>query len=88
MRACPLIRSDTGMSVPVHTVRMETVSRFIYFFGQLLRCADKCIVNIMKVYTERNNMQDSNLLNFLCLSAIFSRNYLCQAPCLFTIARR
>ena len=26
-------------------------------FGQLLRCADKRIVNIMKVYIERNNMQ-------------------------------
>ena len=28
-------------------------------FGQLLRCADKRIVNIMKVYAyiERNNMQ-------------------------------
>ena len=26
-------------------------------FGQLLRCADKRIVNIMKVYIERNNLQ-------------------------------
>ena len=26
-------------------------------FGQLLRCAHKRIVNIMKVYIERNNMQ-------------------------------
>ena len=26
-------------------------------FGQLLRCAHKCIVNIMKVYIEKNNMQ-------------------------------
>ena len=25
-------------------------------FGQLLRCAHKRIVNIMKVYIERNNM--------------------------------
>ena len=27
------------------------------YFGQLLRCAYKCIVNIMKVYIERNNIQ-------------------------------
>ena len=33
-----------------------SVPRFIYF-GQLLRCADKRIVNIMKVYIERNSMQ-------------------------------
>ena len=26
-------------------------------FGQLLRCAHKCIVNIMKVYMERKNRQ-------------------------------
>ena len=26
-------------------------------FGQLLRCADKRIVKIMKIYIERNNMQ-------------------------------
>ena len=26
-------------------------------FGQLLRCAHKRIVNIMKVYIDRNNMQ-------------------------------
>ena len=26
-------------------------------FGQLLHCAHKRIVNIMKVYIERNNMQ-------------------------------
>ena len=26
-------------------------------FGDLLRCAQKHIVNIMKVYIERNNMQ-------------------------------
>ena len=26
-------------------------------FGQLLHCAHKCIVNINKVYIERNNMQ-------------------------------
>ena len=28
----------------------------LLLFGQLLRCADKCIVNIMRVYIERNNM--------------------------------
>ena len=27
------------------------------YFGQLLRCIHKRIVNIMKVYIERNNMQ-------------------------------
>ena len=26
-------------------------------FGQLLRCADKCVVDITKVYIERNNRQ-------------------------------
>ena len=32
-------------------------------FGQLFRCADNCIVNIMKVYIERNNMQ-AELIQF------------------------
>ena len=27
------------------------------YFGQLLRYAHQCIVNIMKVYIERNNIQ-------------------------------
>ena len=34
-----------------------SATHFIYLFGQLLRCAHKRIVNIMKVYIERNNMQ-------------------------------
>ena len=38
---CVCIRSS------LHSVR----------FGQLLRCAHKRIVNIMKVYIERNNIQ-------------------------------
>ena len=33
-------------------------------FGQLLRCAHKCIVSIMKVYIERKNMQ-GKLIPFL-----------------------
>ena len=41
MRACVRVRSS------LRSVR----------FGQLLRCAHQCIVNIMKVYIERNNIQ-------------------------------
>ena len=33
-----------------------TLSLPIIRFGQLLCCADKCIVNIMKVYIKRNNL--------------------------------
>ena len=36
-----------GIRSSLHSVR----------FGQLLRCAHRRIVNIMKVYIERNNMQ-------------------------------
>ncbi len=31
-------------------------------FGQLLRCADKRFVHIMKVYIERDNMQVENTI--------------------------
>ena len=34
-----------------------SATRFITSFGQLLRCAHKRIVNTIKVYMERNNMQ-------------------------------
>ena len=32
-------------------------SQHLVYFGKLLRYADKCIVNILKVYIERNNVQ-------------------------------
>ena len=34
-----------------------SATRFITSFGQQLRCAHKRIVNTIKVYMERNNMQ-------------------------------
>ena len=38
---------------------------FVYVrFRQLLRCADKRVVNIMKVYIERNKMQVELLIRF------------------------
>ena len=49
-------------------------------FGQLLRCAHKHIVNIVKVYIERNNMQVEELIRFCTkiISSLFT----------FTIAKR
>ena len=41
-------------------------------FGQLLRCAHKRIVNIMKVYIERNNMQ-VELVRFRIKYRLYSR---------------
>ena len=41
-------------------------------FGQLLRCVRKCIVNIMKVYIERNNMQ-VELIRFRKKYRLYSR---------------
>ena len=41
-------------------------------FGQLLRCANKRIVNIMKVYIERKNMQ-VELIRFRKKYRIYSR---------------
>ena len=38
-------------------VKCVSATRFITSFGQLLRCAHKRIVNTIKVYMERNNMQ-------------------------------
>ena len=46
-------------------------------FGQLLRCAHKRIVNIMKVYIERNNMQDE-LIRFR-KNNYFIHVYFCEA---------
>ena len=40
--------------------------------GQLLRCAHKRIVNIMKVYIERNNMQ-VELIRFGTKCQLYSR---------------
>ena len=42
------------------------------YFGQLLRCAHKRIVNIMKVYIERYNMQ-VELIRFSQKISLFSR---------------
>ena len=44
-------------------------------FGQLLRCVHKRIVNIMKVYIERKNMQ-FELIRF---RNVFIHVYLCEA---------
>ena len=56
-----------------------TVSSHLHLvrFGQLLRCADKRIVNIMKVYTERNNMQ-VELIRFR-KNIDFIHIYFCEA---------
>ena len=45
-------------------------------FGQLLRYPDNCIVNIMKVYIERNNLQVEliRFCNFLTLFTLLLRN--------------
>ena len=59
MRACVCIRSL------LHSVR----------FGQLLRCAHKRYVNIMKVYIERNNVQ----VELIRFREIFIHVYFCEA---------
>ncbi len=41
-------------------------------FGQMLRCAHKRIVNIMKVYIERNNIQ-VELIRFRQKCRLYSR---------------
>ena len=50
-----------GIRSSLHSVR----------FGQLLRCAHKCIVNIMKVYIDRNSIQVE-------LKRFHKKNRLCQ----------
>ena len=47
IRGCSYVRVFVWIRSSFHSVR----------FGQLLRCAHKRIVNIMKVYIERKNMQ-------------------------------
>ena len=47
-------------------------------FGQLLRCAHKRIVNIMKVYIERNNKQ-VELIRFRKKILTFIHVYVCEA---------
>ena len=56
---CVCIRSS------LHSVR----------FGQLLRCAHERIVNIMKVYIERNNMQ----VELIRFTKYFIHVYFCKA---------
>ena len=41
-------------------------------FGQMLRCAHQCIVNIIIVYIERNNLQ-VELIRFLKKYRLYSR---------------
>ena len=61
LRSC--VRSFVWSSVDsIHSVR----------FGQLLRCAHKRIVNIMKVYMERKNRQ-LELIRFRKKYRIYSR---------------
>ena len=64
--ACACVRACVRVCVCVlpslHSVR----------FGQLLRCAHKRIVNIMKVYTERNNIQ-VELIRFRKKYRLYSR---------------
>ena len=47
-------------------------------FGQLLRCAHKRIVNIMKTYIERNNMQ-VELTRFCRKNVDFIHVYVCES---------
>ena len=47
MVRCLCVRSFVCLLLSIHSVH----------FGQLLRCAHKRIVNIMKVYIDRNNIQ-------------------------------
>ena len=51
--------ADTRLNVIVDVVdvRQEEYSSHSVRFGQLLRCSHNRIVNIMKVYIERNNIQ-------------------------------
>ena len=56
-----------GIRSSLHSVR----------FGQLLRCAHKRIVNIMKVYIERNNIQ-VELIRF-SKNIDFIHVYVCEA---------
>ena len=56
---CAFVRA---CGVRIHSVR----------FGQLLRCAHKRIVNIMKVYMERKNRQPE-LIRFRKKDRIYSR---------------
>ena len=50
-----------GPFVKLYVCLFFSSSLHLVRFGQLLGCADKRIVNIMKVYTERNNMQVESL---------------------------
>ena len=59
MFVCLFVRYVSVLSV-LHSVR----------FGQLLCCADKHTVNIMKVYIERNDMQ-VKLIRFRKIYALF-----------------
>ena len=53
-------------------------------FGQLLRCAHKRIVNVMKVYIERNNLQVElirfrNKIDFIHVYFCEARNFAIDA---------
>ena len=47
-------------------------------FGHMLRCAHKCIVNIMKLYIERINMQ-VEIIRFPKKNIAFIHVYFCEA---------
>ena len=69
MVRCSCVRSFTFVCLlpSLHSVR----------FGQMLRCAHKRIVNIMKVYMDRSNIQ-VELIRFR-KHIDFIRVYICEA---------
>ena len=68
MCACLSVCMHVCIKSSLHSVR----------FGQLLRCAHKRIVNIIKVYIERNNMQ-VELIRFVNKYRLIIHVYFCEA---------
>ena len=80
VRVCPCVCVGVGVGACVCVCVCVCIRSSLHSvrFGQLLRCAHKRIVNIMKVYIERNIMQ-VELIRFLKnISPLFT----------FTFARR
>ena len=74
LSVCVFFVRDVSVLSVLHSVR----------FGQLVRCADKHLVNIMKVYIERNDMQ-VKLIRFRKIYALFmytfaKRGIQCNIP--------
>ena len=70
-----------GLYVCLYVCVSVSPSLPLVSFGQLFRCADNCIVNIMKVYIERNNMQQlqAELIQFRKKNIDFIHVNFCEA---------